>query len=100
MSGLKLFMYRENEAFRFYKYCSTYTFNFFTADIWCSPLVFANVYIIETPTYLLKKNSSEQQNPRCRILTCMLNNIYKIKNASFSLYINNFNPDFQNFDYF
>ena len=37
--------------FLFYKYCSTYTLKFFTADIWCSPLLFANVYIVDSPTY-------------------------------------------------
>ena len=33
-------------------------------------------------------------------MTCRQNNIYKIKNAYFSLYIINFNPDFQNLDFF
>ena len=30
----------------------TYTLKFFTACIWCSPLLFSNSYIIESPTYL------------------------------------------------
>ena len=31
---------------------------------------------------------------------CRLNNIYKVRNASFFLYINNLTKDFQNFDMF
>ena len=50
-SGLKLLMYREKEAFWYYKYCSTYRLKFYAADICCSLMVFSNVYIIDSSTY-------------------------------------------------
>ena len=53
-SGLKLIMKRRKKHFWFYKYCSIYTLKFYAADIWCSPLVFANVYIwIHQPIFAL-----------------------------------------------
>ena len=42
----------KKKYFRFYKYFSTYTLKFFTTDIWCTPLHFINVVLIDSPIYL------------------------------------------------
>ena len=43
----------KKKYFWLYKYCSTYTLKFFTTDIWCSPLIFTNVVLIDSPINLL-----------------------------------------------
>ena len=44
---------QKKNHFRIFKYCVTYyTLKFYAADIRCSPLDFANVYIIVSSTYL------------------------------------------------
>ena len=49
-SGLKLLIIGKKKYF--YRYCSTYTLKFFATDIWYSPLLFTNVVLIDSPTYL------------------------------------------------
>ena len=62
-------MYREKKHLWFYKYCSTYSFKFFTTDIWYSSLLFINVVLTDSPTYY--RNTTDIPPPDQRVNTTL-----------------------------